>query len=93
MKALLEAYYATEMTPIRSLKETFGVTHLLVDRNDFEQVPRYFRPYRRLINDRFRRAREEGSQLLRLLDMPGARTFANVVLLDLSRLDDVSGEE
>jgi hypothetical protein len=93
MNALIEAYYATNMKPIRSLKETFGVTHLLVDRNDFEQIPRYFRPYRKQIRKGFNRARKEGSQLLRLLDMPGARTFANVVLLDLSRLDDVSGQE
>jgi len=93
MKAFIEAYYATNMKPIRSLKETFGVTHLLVDRKDFKRIPRYFQPYQKPIRRGFKRARREGSQLLRLLDMPGARTFGNVVLLDLSRLDDVSGLE
>jgi MFS family permease len=46
MFALIDAYFATSPEPLRRLRDSFGVTHLIVDRRHFGgPSPRYFAPF------------------------------------------------
>lgn len=46
MHALIAAYFATSPEPLVTLRDQFGVTHLLVDKRHFtEAPPRYFAPF------------------------------------------------
>jgi hypothetical protein len=44
--AVFDAYFATTLEPLRKLHDEFGVTHLLIDRRNFDQEPpHYFAPF------------------------------------------------
>ena len=46
MKALIAAYFARDPGPLRTLRDTWGVTHLVVNPAHFSgSPPRYFRPF------------------------------------------------
>lgn len=46
MFALIDAYFATSPEPLRRLRDSWGVTHLIVDRRHFGgPPPRYFAPF------------------------------------------------
>jgi hypothetical protein len=88
MRALVDAYLATSVEPILSLRDEFGVTHLVVERAHFgTRPPTYFRPFDRWIAERRVQARGKEFELPKRLRE--ARVFSNghTVLLDLSRIE------
>jgi hypothetical protein len=44
-EALIAAYLAADATPLRTLRDQFGVTHLVVDARDLAKPPAYFHPF------------------------------------------------
>jgi hypothetical protein len=55
MDAIFEAYFSTDVAPLRRLNKEFGVTHLIVDTRDFtdsKHTPDYFSPWRSRIKPR-----------------------------------------
>jgi hypothetical protein len=86
MQALIDAYFARDLAPIRRLRDQHQVTHLLVDTRHFAgEPPSYFAPFDTRIGERFRAARGDFAALK-------AREAASVFrhgarfLLDLERL-------
>jgi hypothetical protein len=86
MQALIDAYFARDLAPIRRLRDQHQVTHLLVDTRHFAgEPPSYFAPFGTRIHERFRAARGDFAALK-------ARERASVFrhgarfLLDLERL-------
>lgn len=86
VRAIIGAYLATDLAPIRALREEWGVTHMLVDERHFgSKPPSYMPPFgeevKALLANRgdrpFLLAKQEGARVHR------AGTF---VLLDLSRV-------
>jgi hypothetical protein len=83
MRALTEAYLATTPEPVYSLRERYGVTHLLVNRRHFEVPPAYFAPFEDEARARFERGRTLG---FFLEDQMPVLTHGDLVLFDLSRI-------
>ena len=90
MDAMFDAYLSTEAAPILRLKRTYGVTHLLVQTQDFsgtEHRPEYFAPW----NGRIRQRLEEikGREYLMSAALHQRAAVYNrdgLILLDLARL-------
>jgi hypothetical protein len=60
MNALIDAYFARDLAPLRRLRDEFEVTHVLVDTRHFvDRPPAYFEPFDAHIRQRFRAARGE----------------------------------
>ena len=88
MRALVDAYLATSVEPILSLRAEFGVTHLVVDRNHFgPRPPTYFRPFDRWIAERRFQARGKEFELPKRIREAGVFSNGRTVLLDLSRIE------
>ena len=55
MDALFEAYFSTDAAPLYRLRKEFGVTHLLVETDDFTEPtrpPEYYAPWKARIQPR-----------------------------------------
>jgi hypothetical protein len=88
MQALIDAYFANDAVPLRRLREEFGVTHLLVDREHYgRHPPRYFEPFDAMIAAAIGKLRAEPETLRQA---PAAEVFeaGSFLLLDLSRVAD-----
>lgn len=86
MNAVVDAYFARDLGPLRRLRDEFEVTHLLVDARHFVgQPPAYFAPFDRRIRQRFEAAHGHFAALQQceaaVIYRKGSRS-----LLDLSRL-------
>jgi len=44
-RAIINAYAATDMGPIQQLRQSYNVTHILVNKRHLTQVPDYFAPF------------------------------------------------
>lgn len=87
MRALIAACYAGDPAPVRRLRDEFGVTHLLVDRRQFEGTspPWYFAPFA----DETREAMQELETPAWVLDHAAQLAVAETdhyVLLELDRV-------
>lgn len=91
MRAFIDAYYATTPAPLVRLREEFGVTHLLFDREHYNTTPPwYFKPFdawaRAAYEDAkasgkgFEVGRQAGTSALAMRDK-------NLFVLDLGRLN------
>jgi hypothetical protein len=90
MDAIINAYFATSLEPIVRLRDEFGVTHLLVEREHFdERPPGYFVPFDRWIRRRRAAARPKEYELPKHIEMAGVFSHSGTVLLDLSRIRSV----
>lgn len=86
VRAVLDAYFATETAPLLRLREEFGVTHLVVDTRHFSSVPIwYFRPFDAWIKEAYARLQGRPLELGRQAQ---ARVFASGPLwvIDLAKL-------
>ena len=88
--ALIDAYFGTDVEPLRRLRDKHGVTHLVVDRTHYVTAPVYFAPFDALIPLRFEAAQREGAEALRQV---GAVVYddGTFVVLDLSRVESWRG--
>ncbi|MBF0296023.1 MAG: hypothetical protein HQL96_12605 [Magnetococcales bacterium] len=85
--ALIEGYLATTPGPLIALRERFGVTHMIVDRNLFAKGSfGLFAPFQAFADKKKKEAEGQGYEILR--QIPHAQTFAlaNLVVLDMRRL-------
>jgi hypothetical protein len=88
MRALVDAYFATSVEPILSLRDEFGVTHLLVERAHFgPRPPSYFRPFDRWIAVRRAEARGKEFELPKRIKESRVFSHRQTVLLDLSHIE------
>lgn len=86
MKALILAYYATDVAPLRRLRDEFGVTHLLVEPSRYVKPSRYFAPFRPDITRAFQQGSERGFAVDRLRDSAAIYGDGKYYVLELSRL-------
>jgi hypothetical protein len=86
MAALTAALLSDDRQELMALRDTFGVTHLIVDSEDFSAPPWYFAPFDRQIKETWRRGSERGFAVERV--MTGIAVFreGKWTVLDLSRL-------
>jgi hypothetical protein len=63
--AVIDAYFATDVAPMRALHEQHGVTHLVIDRTHYTTPPVYFAPFDALIPPRFDAVKRDGAEALR----------------------------
>ena len=83
--ALIDGYFATDVEPLRRLRDQHGVTHLVIDRTHYVTAAVYFAPFDTLIPSRFEAAHRDGAEALR---QTGAVIYddGTYVMLDLARL-------
>jgi len=90
MDALFDAYFSTDALPLYRLRDQFGVTHLIVERRDFNDVkhpPEYFAPWRSRIGPRLAAIKGNEYLLNEALQKRAAIFNQNgFVLLDLAKL-------
>lgn len=87
MLALIDAYFATSPEPLMRLRDSFGVTHLLVDRRHFAGAPpRYFAPFDEPIETAARRLQGRTPEVVRQAEVAAVLEHGPYVLLDLRRL-------
>jgi hypothetical protein len=85
MRALVAAYYASDLRPLSTLHRRYGVTHLIVDPRDFASPAPTFAPFDAETRAAFERGKERGFAVLRIAPKLG-RTVGGLVLVDLSPL-------
>jgi hypothetical protein len=86
MDALIDAYFATDVTPLLRLHRELGVTHLLVNRDHYDRErPSYFMPFRGKIAAVVRASRGQPETLRQ---SAAAAVFEDgpLVVLDLNRI-------
>ena len=85
-RALFRAYFTSSPEVLRELRDRQGVTHLLVNRRDFNAPPQYFAPFARDIALGFADGSAHGFAALALA--PRLRVFraGDFELLDLGKL-------
>jgi hypothetical protein len=84
MFALIDAYFATSPGPLRRLRDSFGVTHLIVDRRHFGgPPPRYFAPFEGAIATAVQRMQGEPPEVSRYAPVFALGPYA---VLDLRRV-------
>lgn len=86
MNLIIDAFYAADSGPLRSLRDDYGVTHFVVDEKQFADAPpRYFKPFDdRLALMSAQLARQ--SFLRTHLETATVHRSGDVAVLDLQRL-------
>ena len=84
--AVIDAYFATDVAPLRALFEQHGVTHLVIDRTHYATLPVYFAPFDALIPPRFEAVKRDGAESLRQVNAI-VYDDGTYVVLDLSKID------
>jgi hypothetical protein len=92
MRALIDAYYATDPVPLVKLRDDFGVDYLLVDETHFaSKPPTYFKPFDAWVREAQHNAPAEHDELEVFRQMAQASVFRDgtLVVLDLRRVGPV----
>lgn len=84
-RAIIKAYSATDRVPFEELRNTYGVTHVLITKQHLSNAPTYFQPFKREM--RTARANSSPSELFlhQLVKEGTVFEFANLILIDLDR--------
>ncbi|MBN2143544.1 MAG: hypothetical protein JW774_02865 [Candidatus Aureabacteria bacterium] len=86
MRMLIEAYFATEVSPLILLRDIGRVQYLVIDTGHYITPPHYFNPFRQWIKEAFSAAEEKQFEVLRQLPFTVIFSEGNKKVLDLSRL-------
>ena len=90
MDAMFDAYFSLDAAPILRLKQTYGVTHLLVETHHFtdpKRPPEYFAPWASRIGPRIAEIKGKAYLMNESLHQKAAiYNHDGLVLLDLSRV-------
>ncbi len=86
MRAILDAYLATDRAPLARLRDDLHVTHLLVDTRHFVSAPTYFRPFDRWVREAWGKGKAAGFEVPRLAKEAAVFSEGPLVLIDLSRV-------
>jgi hypothetical protein len=86
MRALIDAYFATDRGPLERLRDDFGITHFIFRQTILEKPPEYFEPFSDWIQKAFNDGKSKGFELPRQIE--AARVFSDgpLIVLDLRRL-------
>jgi hypothetical protein len=88
LRALIDAFFATQPGPLMRLNREFGVTHLVVDLAVIRRGElSYFKPFDRDIEDAVRGAGGRELEILRQLDAAAVFRHGDTVVLDVGRID------
>jgi hypothetical protein len=95
VRALFDAYFATDLAPIARLSRDFGVTHLVVDPEHFGAVmPTYYRPFDVEVWQRYTASKGRATVLALASDPRASRRVGRFSIVDLRRaLDDTSTQD
>jgi hypothetical protein len=85
-RALFAAYFASSPAALRSLKQRYGVTHLLLDRRHFAHRPTYFAPFDADVARAFDAGKREGFFALSVSERARVAQAGDFVLLELERI-------
>lgn len=84
-RAVIAAFSATDAVPFQTLRNQYGVTHVLIDRRHLSKTPSYFSPFRQEIYQARQRI-DTASLFLHTLIREGlVFEYGNLVLVDLAR--------
>lgn len=90
MDAVFEAYFSVDASPLRELRDRYGVTHFLVESHHFtdpNRPPEYFSPWRARISPRLSAVKDKAYLMDPALHEKAAIFNRNgLVLLDLAKL-------
>ncbi len=89
MRAVIDAYYATDPVPLLKLRDEFGVEYLLIDEKHFStEPPSYFKPFDAWVREAQQSAPADPGELEVLRQMKHATVFreGSLVVLDLQRV-------
>ncbi|HYN42326.1 MAG TPA: hypothetical protein VE129_11150 [Thermoanaerobaculia bacterium] len=89
MQALIDATFATSPKPLIRLRDSFGVTHLLVDRRHLHgDPPRYFAPFDGWVLTAREQMRGRMPEVERQAGFASVFECGPYLLLDLSRIEE-----
>jgi len=87
MRALIDAVFAIDPTPLVHLRDDWGVTHLIVDRRYYgSSPPTYFQPFDAWIRAAVERGRVAGFEVPRQMNAATVFSQETLVVLDLRQL-------
>jgi hypothetical protein len=86
MRALIEAYFATDQRRLVRLRDEFGVTHLIFQQSRLEEPPIYFRPFSVWARKAFNEGVGKGFEIPRQVDAAMVFSDGPFIVLDLRRL-------
>jgi hypothetical protein len=86
MRALIDAYFATDQRALVRLRDEFGVTHLIFQQSRLEEPPHYFRPFSVWARKAFNDGVDMGFEIPRQLDAATVFSDGPFIVLDLRRL-------
>jgi hypothetical protein len=90
MNALIAAYLAADVAPLRALREQYAVRYLIIDDRHFTRsLPLYFAPYNQQILDALAALRGDGrgAYVRQLEERAGVFRDRSLVVIDLERID------
>jgi hypothetical protein len=85
-RALVAAYSATDMAPIRELHTTFHVSHILLNKRHLRQTPDYFAPFGREMKEAREKIGTEPLILRELSKTKGVFSDNDYVVIDIRGL-------
>ena len=86
MRALIDAYFATDLRPLLQLRDEFGVTHLIFQQSRLDEPPTYFRPFSVWARKAFNEGVGKGFEIPRQIEATTVFSDGPFVVLDLRRL-------
>jgi hypothetical protein len=86
MRALINAYFATDRGALERLRDDFGVTHLIFQQSILEKPPEYFEPFSDWIQRAFNDGRSKGFEIPRQVEAAKVFSDGPLIVLDLRRL-------
>jgi hypothetical protein len=95
VRALFDAYFATDRAPLQHLSRAFGVTHLVIDPDHFGPVmPTYYRPFDVEVWKRYADSKGRAMVLELARDPKVSRKVGRFSIVDLRRaLGDTIAQE
>jgi hypothetical protein len=82
-RALFKAYFASDASSLRELRDRWGVTHLLLDRRHFVDRPVYFAPFDADVARAFDAGKRDGFATLALGAGAQVAEVGELVLVEL----------
>jgi hypothetical protein len=86
MRALIDAYFATDPRALVRLRDEFGVTHLIFQQSRLAEPPTYFRPFSVWARKAFNDGVGKGFEIPRQINRAMVFSDGPFIVLDLRRL-------
>ncbi len=86
--AIIDAYFDNSLGAILNLKNKFGVTHLILEKQYFKKAPKYFKPFDKYIKSKPNLISNQWTQIYQSPEVKSAIVFkhGSYVVIDLSLL-------